>query len=99
VEDDHETHLDKDVPVPVLVKGIRVEKFELGDLPAAMLVLAHEILIRILPLGVLVKELHVRVRGGGVEVVIKFLDILAMVSLRARDTKEPLLDHPVLFIP
>jgi hypothetical protein len=95
----HVTHLDENVPVTVLVKGIGIKYLELDNLATAMLIFANEIFIWIGPLRVLVQKLHVGVSRRGIQVIIQFLDVLSVISLGARHAEEPFFEHPILLVP
>ena len=94
-----QTYLDKDIPVAIVIEGIRVQDLELGDITVAVHVFADELLIREGLLGVLVEELHVRVGRRRVKIVIQLLDVLAMVALVASNTKETFLEDRIVSIP
>jgi hypothetical protein len=73
-------YLDKDVPVPILIKDIGVHQFEFRDIPTSVLVLLLDLLVWESRLGVLVQEFHVGVSGSRVEVPVHFLDIFSVIS-------------------
>lgn len=74
------THLDKNIPVAVIVKDIRVHDLKLADIATAVVGLADQRLVGVLALRVLVEHLHVRMRGRRVEVPVLLLDVLAVVA-------------------
>jgi hypothetical protein len=76
----HTAYFDVDIPIPIVVKSVRVEDLKLGHIATAARALPHKLLIRVGALGVLVEVLHVRVRRRAVEVIVYFLDVFAMVS-------------------
>ena len=92
-------YLDKHIPVPVLVQGVSIEKLVFRDLAPTILVLANQLVVGIGALGVLVQKLHVRVRRGGVQIVVQLLDVLAMISLGARHAEKTLFEHAVVLVP
>jgi len=92
-------HLDENVPVTVLVKGIGVKYLELNNLATAMPIFANDVFIWIGPLRVLVQKLHVGVSRRGIQVIIQFLDVLSVISLGARHAEEPFFEHPILLVP
>ncbi len=91
--------LDKDVEVPVVVEDPRVEQFVFHLLAGAAAVRLDQIAIGKGRLGVLVKILHVGMRGRAVEIEIVFLDILPVVALGVRQAEEALLQNRVLSVP
>ena len=74
------THLDKDIPISILLKRIGIQNLVLADIPTSMSRFLLQLLVREFALGVLVKELHVRVGRGGIEVVVELLDIFSVVT-------------------
>ena len=48
---------------------------------------------------VFVQALHVRVRRGGIEIVIIFLDVLAMIAFRSSQPEQALLQNGIAAIP
>ena len=55
--------------------------------------------VRVLALRVLVLPLHVGVAGGGVQVEVVLLHVLAVVALRGDDAEEALLEDGVALVP
>jgi hypothetical protein len=78
------THLDKHIPISILLKRIGIQNLVLADIPTSMSRLLLQLLVRELALGVLVKELHVRVGRGRIEVVVELLDIFSVVTWWSR---------------
>jgi hypothetical protein len=74
------THFYEHVPVSILVEDVRVHELEFGHLSAPVPALLPELLVGELGLGVLVQELHVRVRWCRVEVVVHLFDVFTVVS-------------------
>lgn len=72
--------LDKDVPVTILVKRVRVQELVLADLSTPVSGFLLELFVGEFVLGVLVQELHVRVGRRRVEVVVELLDVLSVVG-------------------
>lgn len=93
------TYLQKDIPVPVIIKGIRIQNLKFGDIAPSIHILLHKLLIRVRPLRILIKELHVRMRRCGVEIVIELLYVFAMVPLMASDSKETLFQDTIFLVP
>ena len=84
-----------DVEVAVLVKDAGVEQLvlEIALGPAAGLL--DELAVGVALLRVLVERFEVGARGGGIEVVVELLDVLAVVALRAREAEQTLLEDGV----
>jgi hypothetical protein len=80
---------DKDVPVPVIVEDAGVEEFEFGLLvvPFAAPILLHQPVVGKLALWILVEHLQVGVGRRGVEIVIAFLHVLAVIALGIGETE------------
>src|SRR2546425_2097503 len=91
--------LDRHVEVPSRFEGARLEKLELAVPSAAAAILLDEPGIGILGMRVLVEPLEVRVRGGGVEIEVVLLDVLAVIALGTRETEVALLQDAVAPIP
>src|SRR5690606_7018060 len=73
-------HGDAHVEVAVVVKGAGVGDLEFGIVQAARGVLRDETAVGVFGLWILVERLHPGVGRGGVEVVVEFLDVLAVVA-------------------
>ena len=91
--------LDGDIEVTAVREDAGVRELELGIVRAAATVLFHELRVGKLGLGVLVERLQVRVRRRGVEVVVAFLHVLAVVALGAGEAEEPFLEDRILPVP
>src|SRR5437867_2506184 len=87
------------VEVAVPVEEARVQELELRVMPAAAAVLLYEARVGIFGLGILVESLHVGVRRGRIEVEVALLHVLAVVSLRAPESEEALLEDRILAVP
>lgn len=92
-------HLDKDIPVAVVVERVRVGDLVLGNVAAAVGRLADQLLVRVRPLRVLVQHLHVRVGRGRIEVPVQFLDVLAVVALVTGRAEQAFLEDRVDAVP
>src|SRR5262245_33010842 len=90
---------DDDVEVAVLVEDSGVDKLELGFTPAAPLILVDQPPVGELGLRILVETLHVGVGRRRVEIEVIVLDVLAVVSLWAGQSEEPLLENRVSLVP
>src|SRR5882724_4507939 len=91
----------KHVEVAVVVENAGVEQLELrlAGVAFAPPVLLHKLRVRKFPLRILVEHLQVRVRGRGVEVVVKFLCIFAVIALTVREAENTLLQNRVSAVP
>src|SRR5262249_41998604 len=85
--------------VTVIVENARVKQLELGSVLAAAAILRDEPVVGKFPLRILVEHFQVGVRRRGVEVVVQFLDILAVVGLAVGQAEEALLEDRVAAIP
>src|SRR6266581_1683335 len=91
--------LDRHIEVPPRLEGARLEKLELAVPSAAAAILLDDPGIGILGLRVLVEPLQVRVGGGGIEIEVVLLDVLAMIALGTRQTEVALLQDGVVPVP
>ena len=91
--------LDERVEVAIALEDARVDELVLHVALAASAVLAHEIVVGIGLLRILVEVLHVGVGGRAVEVVVVLLDVLAVVALAIGEAEETLLDDRVAPVP
>ncbi len=89
----------EDIEIAVVVEHTTVDQFELRHLPAAAPVLLHQQRVGKSALGVLVEHLEVSVGGGGIQVVIELLHVLAMVGLAVGEPEQPFLEERVLAVP
>src|SRR5439155_8239008 len=90
---------DEDVEVAIVVEDASIEQLELRLVFAATTVLIDQPRVRELSLWILVKHLQVGMCRRGVEIVVKFLGVLAVIALAVCQTKEPLLQNRVLAVP
>ncbi|OPY88293.1 MAG: hypothetical protein A4E72_01355 [Syntrophus sp. PtaU1.Bin208] len=91
--------LHKDVEIAVFVKDAGIEQLILHFLPASSPVRLHKFRIGISCLGIFVKILHVGVGRRRVKVKVILLDVLAVVALAVRQSKEALLENRVPAVP
>ena len=89
----------EDIEVAVVVKDAGVENFKFRFRAPALRALLDELRVGKFPLRILVEHLEIRVRGRGVEVVIKFLHVLAVIALGVGEAKKSFLENRVLAIP
>jgi hypothetical protein len=104
--DDHEDIVrsglgvfDEDIEIAVLVEQTGVDQFEFRRELVPRRVPIAELGIWVFALRILVEHFEVRVRRRGVEVIVIFLHVLAVISLRARQAEKPLLQERIAFIP
>jgi hypothetical protein len=92
---------DKHIEVATLLEGRAqgVDQLEFGRVPPASPILFDQKTIGKFDLRILVQHLHVRMRRRAVEVKVVFLDVFAVIALRAGQTEETLLDDRITFIP
>ncbi len=91
--------LDENVKITVIFKYPGVQKFVFKIVESAPPVFSEQVCVRKLGLGILVKHLHVAVRGGAVEIEIVLFDIFPVVALGVGQTKQPLLEEGIPAVP
>src|ERR1700732_1927126 len=91
--------LDEHIKVTLLVEGVRIDQLELRILFAPAAILSYEPAVGEFPLGILVKHFEIRMRRRGVEVVVKFLNVFAVISLTVREAEKPLFQNRILPVP
>src|SRR5215472_14260709 len=91
--------LNKDIEIAVLLKDSRVDQFEFRVVPRAFCVLADKLIVGIRCVRILIEEFQVRTSRSGVEIVIVFLNVLAVVSFAICQAEQPLLEDWVFLIP
>src|SRR6185437_11124475 len=79
---------DKNVEIAVLVEDTRVYQLELRLLPRPSSVFINQPLIGKSLMRILVEHLHVAVGGRGVQVVLQFLYVFAMIAFIAGETEQ-----------
>src|ERR1700686_3916552 len=90
---------DEDIEVAVVVEHIGVDQFELGLPDAATPALFHQSFVGVLGLRILVEHPQVRMRRRGIEVVVEFLHVLAVIALAVVQAEQPLLEDGIAGIP
>ena len=93
------TCLHENIPVAVLIETVSIQNLEFWYIATAMNVFPHEFFIRERLLRVFVKELHVRVGGRGIKVVVELFHVLSVITLMSSDTEQTLLQDDVFLIP
>ena len=91
--------LDEDIKVTLLVEGVCIDQLELRILFAPAAILFNEPIVGKFPLRILVKHLEIRMRRRGIEIVIKLLNVFAVISLSVREAEKPLFQNRILPIP
>ena len=89
----------ENVEVAVVVKNARVEQFKFHLGLAAFRIFRNELVVGKFPLRILVKHLQVGMRRRRVEVIIKFLHVLAVIALGVREAEQTLLQNRILAVP
>ncbi len=89
----------ENIEVTIFVEGTRIQQLVFHIATIALSVLLNQIAIRKSCLGILVQVLHVRVRGGAVEVEVVFFYVFAVVGLAVRQPEHAFLEDGVLTIP
>src|SRR5512139_3644159 len=90
---------DEDIEIAVVVERAAVDQLELGNLPAPAPVLFCQQRVGKRALGILVEHLEIGVGGRGVEVIIEFLHVLAVVGFAVGESEQPFLEEGVLLVP
>src|SRR5215469_13541442 len=91
--------LDLDVKVAIVIEEAGVDQLELHCRRPAPRVLLDQPLVGVPGLRQLVERTCVRVARDRIEVVVKLLDILAVVALAVGQAKRPLLEDRVAAVP
>ena len=91
--------LDKDVEIAVLIEDAGIEQLEFGTRAVAAAVLAHQPLVRVLRLRVLVQVLHVAVGRSAIDVEVVLLQVFAMVALGRDQPERAFLQDRVSTVP
>ena len=90
---------DADVEVRVVVEDARIDQLVLGVEFRALLVGCEQVGVRECALRVLIQCRHVRVRRDVVEVVVLFLNVLAVVALMIVETVKAFLENRIGAVP
>ena len=89
----------KDVKVAVIVEDARVEQFKFRLLLAAPRIFLHELCVGKFALRIFVEIFQVRMRRRGVEVIINFLHVFAVIAFGVVQTEEPFLENRIAPVP
>jgi hypothetical protein len=90
---------DVHVEISVGIENACIDDLEFGHLPAAGRILSHQSRIRIFRLWIFVEHPRVAVGRHRIEIVVKLLDILAVIALPVAQTEKALLQDRVLAVP
>jgi hypothetical protein len=90
---------DLDVEVAVVVEHAGIDQLELGLVLATASVLIDQLCIGEGRLRVLVEELEVGVGRRRIEIVVKLLDVLAVIALAVGQPEQPFLENQVAAVP
>jgi hypothetical protein len=90
---------DEDIEVFVLVEQPGVDQFELRILLAASPVLPYQPFVRIGRLRIFVEHPRIGIRRRRVQVVVEFLDVLAVIALGVGQPEQPLLQDRISAVP
>ena len=91
--------LHKNVEVMVIGEDAGIDQLELGIVQSAPLVFLQKLLVGKGSLWILVEHPRVGARRSRIKVVVKFLDVLAMVAFSVGQPEKALLEDRVLPIP
>src|SRR5690606_135226 len=87
------------IKVVVIVKPSRIQNFVFVFFYGSLPVNFEQIVVRIWSMSVLIQVLHIRMSRSIIEVVIQLFNILPMVSLGSRQSKQPFLENGIIPIP
>ena len=90
---------DVDIEVPAVIEDAGVEQVERRTVAVATGVLLDQPCIGIGCLRILVEISQIAVSGGGIDVEVVFLDILAAIALRAGQPERALLEERITSVP
>lgn len=93
------THFDVDVPIAILVKEVSIHQFKLANLPAPVLVLILQLLVREFSLRVFVEIFHVRMGRGRVEVIVNLFNVFTVISLVTIEAVETFFQNRIFTVP
>lgn len=94
-----QTYLNEYIPVSIFIENTGVHDFVFGDVARAILILNHQILIRITPLRIFVQIFHVGVGGRRVQIIIELFAILPVISFMACHTEKTFFKDRINTIP
>src|SRR5215467_13829089 len=87
--------LHEHIKIAIIIKYGCIKEFKLRLLFVTATILLDEPKIRELVLGILVEHFQIRVRRRGVEIVIEFLYIFAMIAFAIGQTEKTLLQNGI----
>ena len=90
---------DIDIEIAIGVEDSGIHDLEFGLLLAAARVLLHQPGVGIFGLRIFVEHPRVTIGRHRVEIVVKLLDVLAVVALAIAETEHALLEDRVLAVP
>jgi hypothetical protein len=91
--------LDLTIEVPVFVEGTCVGQFELRFQTRPRSVDIRETFVRKSRLRVFVDPFRVRTCGGRIDVIVRLLDVFAVVSLGSRKSVKPFFEDRIAGVP
>src|SRR5262249_2500753 len=90
---------DRDVKITRFLQNSRIQQLEFRLLGGSALVFCYQRTVREGRLRVFVKHSQVGMARGGVEIVIDFLDVLAVIAFAVGQPEQPLLEDWIALVP
>ena len=90
---------DEYIEVAILGEDAGIEELVFRQVRAAPGVLLHQIRIGKRPLRIFVEHLQIRMRGGGIQIEVMLLDVLAVIALRIGQSEQALLQNRIAPVP
>ncbi len=91
--------LDNAVKIVAVIEHTQITQLQLRFQPIALAVTTGQLLVGKLTLRILVKSLHVRVRGGRIDIKVNLFHIFAMVALWSAQPVQALLEDVIPRVP
>src|SRR5215467_11865238 len=73
--------LDEYIKIPVIVEYSGIEQLEFRLVLPPATILLHQPRIRKCTMGVLVEHFQIRMRGGGIQIIIQLFHVLSVIAL------------------
>jgi hypothetical protein len=89
----------EDIKVAIVGEGAGICDLKLAVAPPSILIFLKEARVGKCSLRILVKALHVGVRGNSSEIIVTLLDVLSVVALRTGESEQTLLEDYIRTIP
>jgi hypothetical protein len=89
----------KHIEIPAAFEDAHIREFQFRAAATEALVLEADVGVWVFRLRVFVERLGVGVSGGGIEVVVALLHVLAVVALVSAEAEQALLEDAVVAVP